>query len=102
MNDEQDKQDAKNEKRKKVYTFRLTPEELAKYHKARGKTPLSKLIKQLLDTNVRNPSILNPITKSGEVGLSKETEKKIDEVINLLLRKEQREQQVEEDRNILR
>ena len=102
MNDEQDKQDARNEKRKKVYTLRLTPEELARYHKARGKVPLSKLIKQLLEAYIRNPNILDPTVVSGEATIPKETEKKIDEVVNLLLRREQRDQEAEEDRKVLR
>ena len=79
-------------------------EEWKKYHqtsKKAGKKTLANLIRKLLENYIRNPNILNPISNKVQKFGSKELTEELDEVIKLLIRREQRDIQADEDRRIL-
>jgi hypothetical protein len=67
-------------------------EEWKKYHqtaKKAGKKTLANLLRELLESYIRNPNILNPISTSNQEVGSKELTEKLNEVIKLLIRWEQ-------------
>ena len=62
-------------KRHKLFSIRMDYEEWKKYHqtaKKAGKKTLASLIRELLESYIRNPNILNPISISNQEVGSKE------------------------------
>jgi hypothetical protein len=91
-------------KQHKLFSIRMDYDEWKKYHqtaKKAGKKTLANLIRELLESYIRNPNILNPISNTNQEVDSKELTDKLGKVIKLLIRREQRDIQADEDRQIL-